>query len=354
MPIHADNKEPHGDALSRRRKRRPTLDNTVFGDYLNICGPPAIHIERASRFTRMAVVLVLLLAVRSGNGAEPADLGDVASGASVAAGDNALARNVGPTVKLSYSKEALDTNSISSFMYFVPLIARTLVERQTSAGNDQKVSVISYEREIGAKSFHVACEFEIRGTGFHKDTFDPAGAIATRIGELAKDEPITHALDYITFEGEGLGRIEVEGTISGSVETVTEVDLQFNVGGRKSPVTIGLYDIKPMDGQYTYEHRSNEVVARVNTLAFKKTDTSPRMGVTVASITKAAASDGFFARIKGAIANLFIKPPKISKLGNDTMLNFGLAIRKQEPEFTFPTATNIKEDKTVTATPPER
>ena len=255
----------------------------------------------------------------------------------------------GPTVTLSYSNETFGKNPVSSFMYFIPLISTTLVDRETSSGNEQEVGIVSYERKIAAKSFHVACEFEIRGQGFHKNTFDPAGMIAARARELPKNETLTHALDYIKFEGEGSGRIEVKGTIRDSTETVTAVDLQFNARGRKSPVTIGLYDIKPKDGQYRYENRSNALVARVNTLAFQKSDTTPRMGVCVASITRTATRDGFFARIKGAIANLFIKPPKIDKLGNETLLNFGYAIFKQEPEFTFPLAKNIKKDRTVAA-----
>ena len=36
-----------------------------------------------------------------------------------------------------------------------------------------------------------------------------------------------------------------------------------------------------------------------------------------------------FGRIKGFIANFFIEPAKISKLGNDTMLNFGYALLKK-------------------------
>ncbi len=304
------------------------------------------------KFWGMAVVCAVLLAPGAGEGAGSANAGVIAGTVSAAGDDNAVASGSGPTVKLSYGKETLEKNSISSFMYFVPLIALTLVDRQASAGNDQEVGVISYERTSGARSFHVACEFEIRGKGFYRNTFDPAGAIAARTGELAKNEPLKHMLDYIKFEGEGSGRIEVKGTVRGSAQTVTAVNLRFNMRGRNSPVTIGLYDIKPIQGQYLYEHRSNEVVARVNTLAFSKNDADPRMGVTLASITKADKSDGFFARIKGAVATLFLKPSKISTLGNDTMLDFGVAILKQEPEFTFPVAKNIREEGSVTTSTP--
>ena len=68
----------------------------------------------------------------------------------------------------------------------------------------------------------------------------------------------------------------------------------------------------------------------------------------MASITQAAGSEGFFASIKGAIANLFIKAPKIAELGNEAMLNFGYSIVRQKPDFTFPKARNIAQERMVT------
>ena len=283
----------------------------------------------------------LLFTARAG-GSEPTNAGGTASGASAANGDNVVADSSGPTVMLDYVNETFEKNPISSFMYFVPLLSRTHVDRQTSANNEEEVDVISYCQEIGAKYFYVACEFEIRGKGFHQNVFDPEGMIAARTRELNDNEPMTHILDYIKFEGEGFGRIEVAGTINGSTEIVTQVNVQFNVRGQKSPVTIGLYDIAPKDGEYKYENRSNELVARVNTLAFTRSDETPRMGVGVASIAKGAAPDGFFASIKGAMTNLLLTPSKIDTLGNETMLDFGYAILKQKPESTFPLAKNIE------------
>jgi hypothetical protein len=293
--------------------------------------------------------LLLFIARAAGDPSSNAD-----GPASVTGGDTPVEENSGPTVMLFYGAEPRTYNPISSFMYFIPLISLTDVHNQTSANNDEVVNIISYERKIGAASFSVACEFEIRGSGFHKNSFDPVGVIASRSDDLKKDEVLTKALDYIKFEGEGFGCIAVEGTIDGSTETVREVSLQFNARGRKSPVTIGLYDIAPQDGLYTYANRSNEMVARVNSLCFTRTDTSPRMGLSVASIAKAEAPDGYVARIKGVIANLLLKPPKIDKLGNDTMLDFGYAILKQQPEFTFPLAKNLREEKTVAAKSPRR
>jgi hypothetical protein len=193
----------------------------------------------------------------------------------------------------------------------------------------------------------VACEFELSGKGFHKNIFDSAGMIARNIGDLQKGEPLTNMLDYIKFEGNGVGLIEVKGTISGSAQTVTEVDICFDARGQKSPVTIGLYSVKPQGGQYKYENRYNEIIARVNTLIFSRSKKNPKMGILIASIHKKTEDENYWGTIKGAIANFFIKPLEVDKLGNDTMLNFGYAIMKEKPAFTFPKAKNIKENRTV-------
>jgi hypothetical protein len=175
--------------------------------------------------------------------------------------------------------------------------------------------------------------------------------IAADTDDLEKGGLLKNVLDYIKIEGEGFGRIEVKGTMTSSPPSVTEVCIQFNVRGHKSPVTIGLYDIKPQKGQYKYENRSNHIVARVNSLIFKKTEKTPRMGIKVASITEQNESDCFFSTIKGAIANLFISPPKVTKLGNETMLDFGQALLEQKSAFTFPKAKNIKENRMVVIDP---
>ena len=266
-------------------------------------------------------------------------------GKGVEDGNTAAEVGRGPTVLLSYSRETFEENPISSFMYFVPLISPTLVDRQTSPNNTQRVGIITHERKMTSKSFSVTCEFEILGKGFHKNTFDPAGMMALFIDELKEGETLTNMLDYIQFEGAGFGRLEIKGTITGSVETVTEINMWFDAREHKSPVTIGLYDVASKDGQYRYENRSNQSVARVNRLTFKKTEKSPRMGIKVASISKNPNAHGFWDSVKGVVANLFIRPPRVDKLGNDTMLDFGYALLKQKPSFTFPKAKHLKEDR---------
>jgi len=298
---------------------------------------------------KLTVVSILLLMAGAVITSDPNGRTNSRNGKLVADGNNPVKDSNGTTILLGYSKKGFKKNPISSFAYFVPLISTTLVDRQTSANNDQQIGIISYEKKVTSKSFHLACEFEISGHGFHKNTFEPAGMIAMYVGKLKKGETLTNMLDYIKFEGEGFGRIEVKGTMAGSAPTVTEVDLQFNARDHKSCVTVGLYDIKPKDGKYKYENRSNQVVARVNTLSFKKTNTIPHMGIKVASISNTEESEGVFSGLKGIIANLLLNPPEVTRLGNQTMLDFGHALLERKPAFTFPKAKNIKENKPVVA-----
>lgn len=250
---------------------------------------------------------------------------------------------VGPTLELSYSRESFESNPISSFMYFVPLLSRTPVTRETSPNNAQEVIILSNEREVSGDTFVVTCDFEIRGSGYHKNAFDPAGVIAARIDAFGKDKPIAEALDYIKIEGAGLGRIIVRGTIAGTIETVNKVELNFKAGDQMSPVTIGIYDLEPQNGQFTYDERTNERVARVNTLSFVRSGDVPRMDISVASVRKAEGKEGLMARIKGVVANLVIDPPRIEPRGNDTVMRLGHALLNRAATFTFPVAENLVE-----------
>jgi len=248
----------------------------------------------------------------------------------------------GPTVMLNYFTLKPVNTPTASFMYFIPLISPTLVSTEISPNNRQQAMFISYEKTVVLDSFTVSCEFELQGSGFFKDIFDSNGIIATFPEEIKKNAPVTNLLDYIRLEGEGFGRIDVKGTIADSNVTVTQVDVHFNTRGKKSPVTIGLYSVKPENGHYKYENRYNEIVARVATLTFNKCDGAPRMGIEVVSVNKASKPNSYVGRVKGFVVNFFIEPVKISKLGNDNMLNFGYALLNKQPSFTFPKAANIK------------
>lgn len=249
----------------------------------------------------------------------------------------------GPVIYLNYGRETLKENPISSFLYFVPLISLTPLERQASENNEQRAIMVSCERKRTSKSFFTTCEFEITGNGFHRDVYIPAEMIAFFKDEIREGQTLPYMLDTIQLEGQGFVRMEITGTTAGSVDTVTQVDVWFNGRGHKSPVTIGLYDVKPSeDGEYKYENRSNRIVVRVNRLTFKRTEGVPTMGVRVATLGRSAEEEGLWATVKGMIANLFIRPPRIDPLGNDTMLELGRAIQGQKASFTLPKADKIK------------
>jgi hypothetical protein len=137
--------------------------------------------------------------------------------------------------------------------------------------------------------------------------------------------------------------IEVAGTMTDQVPTVTEVRLRFNGRGQRSPVTIGLHDIRYFDGSFRLH---NESVARVNTLIFRRKSGPSKMGITVASVKRKDASNNFVQNLmgglKGTTVNLFIQPITVERAGNEAMLNFGLALALEEPAFTFPRAKNLK------------
>lgn len=262
--------------------------------------------------------------------------------------DNMSEDSNGPMVFLDCSEDGAKRNATPAFMYFVPLISPVLVDRKISLNNQQRSGLISCKRKSGSESFYVSCEFQMQGKGFHKNTFDSSEMIKRNTRDLKKGEPLKNILDYIKFEGEGYGRIDIRGEIVGSTEIVTRVDVYFNNRWQKSPVTIGLYSVNPVDGEYKYENRYNEIIARVNTLTFKKSKETPKMGIKIASLRNAEGSDGTWGDIKGAIANLFIKPLEVDKVGNDTMLDLGYALLKKEPTFTFPKAKNLKEETQIT------
>ena len=249
----------------------------------------------------------------------------------------------GPTLFLDCCKDGTLRNATTAFMYFVPLISPVLVDREASPDNRQRSGIISCERKYGSKSFYVSCEFQVQGEGSHRNTFDPAGMIKMSAKDLKKGETLKNVLDYIKFEGEGYGRVDVRGEIVGSKEIVTKVNVYFSNRRQKSPVIIGLYNVKPVNGEYKYENRYNEIVVRVDRLTFERCEGTPEMGVKIASLRDAGEADGVWGNIKGSIANLFIEPLEITTLGNNTMMDLGYALLKGKPTFTFPRAKNLKE-----------
>jgi hypothetical protein len=258
----------------------------------------------------------------------------------------ALTRLTGPTVYLDYEDQQQKDNSVASFMYFVPMISTVLVESDSSPQNSQKVKMISSRRTSNDKEFKIVCEFEIWGCGYHENFFDFGDIIAKDQDSVPKGKPLKNIIEYIRFEGSGCGRIEVKGEKVNGTEKVTDVKVVFNNNDRTSPVTVGLYSVKPKDGQYKFENRYDIKTARVNTLTFEATKDDQRMDISLASLSDGCAIEGFYSRLKGKIANLFIEPVRVNPQGNKAMLDFGYALYRKQASFTFPKAKNLKTDHT--------
>jgi len=251
----------------------------------------------------------------------------------------------GPTIFLDLDKKQPRENSAKAFMYFVPLIAPVQVQSEISTNNQQKTSITSVRRERDKNSFEAECEFVMTGSGYQKNIFDPAQIIEKTLEDVKKPKSLKNIIDYIEFDGQGTGRVKIKGTISDGIEKVNSVKIVFNANGYKSPVTVGLYDVHNQQGQYKYENRHSQKVARVNSLTFKSGQAQPRMSLTLAAISNQGKKEGFCSRLKGKIANLFIKPLKVDAVGNEAMLDFGYALYSKHASFTFPRARNLKNAK---------
>jgi len=256
---------------------------------------------------------------------------------------NPAPESAGPTLYLDYGRGESPGNPVAEFMYFVPLISLEPVSVVKSPGNTQHVRMVSATRSFTARSFLVTCEFEFAGAGNQRNVFDHTEKIRQHERELKEGGSLDHQLGSINVEGAGSVSIEVEGTMTGRVPTVTEVRLRFNGRGRPSLVTIGLHDIRYFDGAFRLR---NESVARVNTLIFRRKPGPTKMDITVASVKRKDAGDNFWQNLMGGLkattANLLLKPIAVEPAGNEAMLNFGLALASEAPAFTFPRARNLK------------
>ena len=249
----------------------------------------------------------------------------------------------GPTLRLDYAREHSAGNPVGAFMYFVPLISPDPVTTITSTNSTLTAHVTSAQRRFTADAFTVKCDFQISGLGSHQSQFDLSPLIQQRERKL-KDGGVLHRqLTSITVEGAGSGQVEVEGTITNGVQTVTQVRLRFNARGKTSPVGIGLCDVRYEDGEYQHV---NEIVARVNTLTFLRKPGPPTMEVTVAAVKRKGAGNSIWqslkAGVKGVVANLLIPPLGVQANGHQAILDFGQALVAGAPAFTFPYATNLQ------------
>jgi hypothetical protein len=244
---------------------------------------------------------------------------------------------------LDFGHDATPGNPVASFMYFVPLVSPEPVSCITSPGSTQIARVLSAKRNGTFNSFVVICEFEFTGDGTELSLFDLGPTIRREEQRLKAGGSIGRQLSSITVEGSGRGNVEVEGIISNSVEIVTEVQMRFNAHGKTSPVSIGLCDLRYVGGEC---RRFHEIVARVNTITFRRKPGPPKMEVTVASVKNKAAGNGLWQNLKGSVkglaVNLLIDPLTVENVGHQAMLDFGLAVASGTPTYTFPQAKNLK------------
>jgi hypothetical protein len=301
---------------------------------------PASTAERLRTLAGLLALLLLTLGVTP-QASQAAETTAVALAMATA---QPLPAATGPTIRLDYDPGKSDRNPIASFMYFVPLISLEPVTCSTSPGSTQSAQVTSAKRRFTAHSFLTTCEFEFSGTGSQQSRFDFTNQIRRQEQRLKEGGSLRRQLSSITVEGTGSGTVEVEGTVSNGVQTVTEVRLRFNARGATSPVSIGLCDIRYVDGEY---QQLKEMVARVNTLTFCRKPGPPKMEVTVDSVKKKGAGNSLWQSIKGGITgvavNLFSDPLTVEATGNQAMLDFGQALVSGAPTFTFPYARNLKQ-----------
>jgi hypothetical protein len=249
----------------------------------------------------------------------------------------------GPTLQFDYGQGQPQTNAVSKFMYFVPLISPDPVSVFTNTGNTQCARVLSFACQTNGATFVATCEFDFTGSGFQQNIFDLTEKIKRRQKELQNGGIIKHALAAINVTGTGSGNVEIVGVITNGVRQVNQVRLRFNSHGHTSPVTINMKDLCYIKGAVQSE---NEMVARVNMLTFKRNPGPPKMEVSLGSIKRADASDGlwqnFLGGLKGVTANFFLPPLNIEPEGQQTMLDFGLALASKKSDFSFPEATRLK------------
>lgn len=254
----------------------------------------------------------------------------------------------GPTLHLDYGAGDPMTNPLGKFMYFVPLISPEHVSVLTNAGNTQCARVTSFQCHTNGNTFHTVCEFDFTGEGLQQNVFDHTFIVKKREKELKSGKVLAHQLTSINVEGGGSGCLEVDGTLTNGVPGITEIKLRFNNHGHSSPVTVDLQDIALRNGSLYYQ---NETVARVNALTFHQKSGPPKMEVSLASVKSADAGNGiwqnFIGGIKGAAANLLLPPLNITTNGQQTMMDFGVALATQKPTFTFPFADRLTDGPTI-------
>jgi hypothetical protein len=257
-------------------------------------------------------------------------------------GYSLVAAPTGPTLNFDYGAGRPLPNSLSKFMYFVPLISPELVCVFTNAGDLQRARVLSFKCQTNAAAFHVTCEFDFAGEGLLRNDFNHAATAQRHNQELKAGKTLAHQIFSINVQGTGTGIFDIEGTLSNGLRVITGLRMRFNSHGHPSPVNIILKDICYRNGNIHFE---NETVARVNSLRFFTKAGDPKMEVNLASVKRKDAGDSlwqnFIGGIKSTAANLLLPPLTVTSDGYQAMMDFSLALAAQKPNFTFPYASRL-------------
>lgn len=250
--------------------------------------------------------------------------------------------STGPTVHLRSAGSMSSTNPIDTFMYFIPLTSPVDVRLHKSDGNRQEVWIDGCDSSTRREEFHLECDFFVRGSGYYVIEFDFEHVIAYNTHGIDTPETITN-LDYMRFEGDADGTVDVRGIHRAADVTITSVTVKFRQRRTRSPVSVELYSVDPVEGEYVYEKRYNTIKSRISSLSFGETspDELPRMRMRTSSVGNAESPDAFLSSFKARLANFLIKPVEVNPVGNSVLIDFGRALYLGERQFTFPVATNI-------------
>jgi hypothetical protein len=249
----------------------------------------------------------------------------------------------GPELHLDYRPQAGLTNPVDCFMYFVPLTSPTSMTITTAPGTTFVAGLTSWKTERKDDAIHVQCDFQIIGEGVYCASYNPQEMIYNQLVKNQNAKEATELLEWIRLDGPCLGRIEGFGKVVNNVIQMENVEVIFNRDNSKSPVVVSIYDVPSKDGKFLFENRTHCLVARVNSLTFKRNnDRTPRMSVEIASLTRYNEKEGVISRITAMIVNVFSTTSAITPIGNTAMMDFGATLYQKQPRFTFPYASNIK------------
>lgn len=251
--------------------------------------------------------------------------------------------STGPALHLDYGSQAGLSNPVDCFMYFVPLTSLTSLAVTTEPDTTFSASITSWTTKQQGNVIRVQCDFQITGQGVYCASYCPQEMIRSQLANKPNTREVTKILEWIRLDGPCLGRIEGFGKIVNGNIQMESLEVSFDRDNSTSPVEVSLYDVRRKDGEFLFENRKNCLVARVNSLKFNQDqDGSPRMSVEIASLKKHEGKEGLFSRLTAIIANVLFTSTPIAQTGNATMMDFGTALYKKQPVFTFPYASNIK------------